>query len=235
MAKKGKKRNIKKMKGGSKISNLNEETFDTTQVISIVLLAIALVLGVLLYMQRSKRKTRVVYKDKPEIRYREDRPSIAHREQPVAQPININIDDGKSFYEEKVERRLEPPGVVYEPDRYMPRYVEPKPSRVPINIRTRGSPSEYQQIGILTNEKDVRPIYGRQTYRGSNQWNYYSSLDSNLSTKIPIFKSTDKCTDERGCTEINDGDSVTIGNQDATTYNFTKYSNDSFRYIPDVF
>ena len=106
---------------------------------------------------------------------------------------------------------------------------------MPINIRTRGSPTEYQQIGILTNEKDVRPIYGRQTYRGSNQWNYYSSLDSNLSTKIPIFKSTDKCTDERGCTEINDGDSVTIGNQDATTYTFTRYSNDSFRYIPDIF
>ena len=129
-------------------------------------------------------------------------------------------------------------GIVYESDRYMPRtYVEPKRA-VPINIRTRGSPQDYQQMGILTNvsdSNDVRPLYGRQTYRGSNQWNYYSSLDSNLSTKIPIFKSTDKCTDERGCTEINDGDSVTIGNQDATTYNFTKYSNDSFRYIPDVF
>ena len=232
MAKKGKKRNNKKMKGGG-ISSIKEETFDTTQVISIVLLAIALVLGILLYMQRIKRKPRVVYRDKPRVIYREDRPSIAR---PIQQPININIDDGKSFYEEKVERRLEPPGVVYEPDRYMPRrYVEPTIRTMPINIRTRGSPSEYQQIGILTNEKDVRPIYGRQTYRGSNQWNYYSSLDSNLSTKIPIFKSTDKCTDERGCTEINDGDSVTIGNQDATTYNFTKYSNDSFRYIPDVF
>ena len=223
MAKKGKKRNNKRMKGGG-ISSIKEETFDTTQVISIVLLAIALVLGILLYMQRSKRRSRVIYRD---------RSSIA---QPTTQPININIDDGKSFYEEKVERRLEPPGVVYEPDRYMPRrYVEPRPSITPINIRTRGSPSEYQQVGILTNDSDVRPLYGRQTYRGSNQWNYYSSLDSNLSTKIPIFKATDKCTDERECTEINDGDSVTIGNVDSTTYTFTRYSNDSFRYIPDVF
>ena len=46
MAKKGKKRNNKKMKGGG----INEETFDTTQVISIVLLAIALVMGILLYI-----------------------------------------------------------------------------------------------------------------------------------------------------------------------------------------
>ena len=109
---------------------------------------------------------------------------------------------------------------------------------VPINIRTRGSPTEYQQMGILTNTSnpdDVRPLYGRQTYRGSNQWNYYSSLDSNLSTKIPIFKATNKCTDERGCQEINEGDNVTIGNISATQYTFTKYSNDDYRYIPDLF
>ena len=217
----------KKMKGGG----ITDETFTVTQVISIILLVIALILGIMLYFQ----KRRIIPWKQPPIRYRnivkevikEDRPSIAP-------PININIDDGKSFYEEKVERRLEPPGVVYEPDRYMPRrYIEPRP--MPINIRTRGSPSEYQQIGILTNGNNVRPLYGRQTYRGSNQWNYYSSLDSNLSTKIPIFKSSDKCTDERGCREINDGDNVTIGNVDTTEYVFTKYSNDSFRYIPDVF
>ena len=62
MAKKGKKRNSKKMKGGKNNINITEETFDTTQVISIVLLAIALVLGVLLYMQRSKKRTKVVHK-----------------------------------------------------------------------------------------------------------------------------------------------------------------------------
>jgi hypothetical protein len=120
----------------------------------------------------------------------------------------------------------------------MPRTnVEPRRG-VPINIRTRGSPQDYQQIGILTNvsdSNDVRPLYGRQTYRGSNSWNYYSSLDSNLSTKIPIFKASDKCTDERGCQEINEGDNVTIGNVSSVQYTFTKYSNDSFRYIPDLF
>ena len=167
----------------------------------------------MVYLDKNKPRERIVYKEKPQV-----------IEKIIEKPVYINDNN---FYEEKIERRLEPPGVIHEPRRY-----------VPINIRTRGQPSSYQQIGILTNANnpnDVRPLYGRQTYRGSNSWNYYSSLDSNLSTKIPIFKSSDKCTDERGCQEINDGDNVTIGNISTTQYTFTKYSNDSFRYIPDLF
>ena len=51
---------------------------------------------------------------------------------------------------------------------------------IPINIRTRGEPSEYQNIGTLTNasmSNDVKPLYGRRTYRGSNEWNYYTLLN----------------------------------------------------------
>ena len=212
----------KKQRGGSiKKQNLieNDTDFTLTQILSIILLIIALILGILVYMQKvnKKKREKIIYRD----RY-------------IDRPINR-----KSFYEEKIDRKLEPPGIVYEPDRYMPRrYIQPPTRGVPINIRTRGSPTEYQQMGILTNtsdSNDVRPLYGRQTYQGSNQWNYYSSLDSNLSTKIPIFKATNKCTDERGCQEINEGDNVTIGNISATQYTFTKYSNDDYRYIPDLF
>ena len=214
----------KKQSGGaSRITrhNLieNDTDFTFTQILSIILLIIALILGILVYMQKvnKKKREKIIYRD----RY-------------IDRPINR-----KSFYEEKIDRKLEPPGIVYEPDRYMPRrYIQPPTRGVPINIRTRGSPTEYQQMGILTNtsdSNDVRPLYGRQTYQGSNQWNYYSSLDSNLSTKIPIFKATNKCTDERGCQEINEGDNVTIGNISATQYTFTKYSNDDYRYIPDLF
>jgi hypothetical protein len=218
-----KKNNIKKMKkqkGGNKQNNnidlnrKNDTNYDwLIQCISIGLLIIALFLGIKVYLDKNKPRERIVYKEKPKI-----------VEKIIERPVYINDNN---FYEEKIERRLEPPGVVHEPRRY-----------VPINVRTRGQPTSYQQIGILTNTNDpndVRPLYGRQTYRGSNSWNYYSSLDSNLSTKIPIFKSSDKCTDERGCQEINDGDNVTIGNISTTQYTFTKYSNDSFRYIPDLF
>ena len=219
----------KKQRGGSTTKqNLieNDTDFTFTQILSIILLIIALILGVLVYMQRVNRKKgeKIIYRDR-------------YIDRSIDRPIDRPIDR-KSFYEEKIDRKLEPPGIVYEPDRYMPRrYVQPIRG-VPINIRTRGSPTEYQQMGILTNtsdSNDVRPLYGRQTYQGSNQWNYYSSLDSNLSTKIPIFKATNKCTDERGCQEINEGDNVTIGNISATQYTFTKYSNDDYRYIPDLF
>ena len=211
---------MKKQKGGNKQNNnidlnrKNDTNYDwLIQCISIGLLIIALFLGIKVYLDKNKPRERIVYKEKPTV-----------VEKIIEKPIYINDNN---FYEEKIERRLEPPGVVHEPERY-----------VPINIRTRGQPTSYQQIGILTNTNnpnDVRPLYGRQTYRGSNSWNYYSSLDSNLSTKIPIFKSSNKCTDERGCQEINDGDNVTIGNISTTQYTFTKYSNDSFRYIPDLF
>jgi len=224
-----KKKKMKKQKGGSIDFNRKKETQydDWIQYLSIALLIIALILGVMVFMQHrnppkqsNKQNEQIIYKDRI-----------------VERPVEIN--DDIDFYEEKIERRLEPPGIVYESDRYAPRrYVEPRQRATPINIRTRGSPSEYQQIGILTNKdntNDVRPFYGRQTYRGSNQWNYYSSMDSNLSTKIPVFKSSNKCTDERGCQEINEGDDVTIGNVSSSIYTFTKYSNDSFRYIPDLF
>lgn len=140
--------------------------------------------------------------------------------------IDININEDNNFLEERIERRLIAPGYIYEQRPY-----------IPINIRTRGMPTEYQQIGILTNinnPNDVRPFYGRQTYHGSNKWNYYSSLDSNLSTKIPIYKNNIRCTDEYGCNEIYENEIVYIGNVNSQQYIFTKYSSDSFRYIPDL-
>ena len=102
-----------------------------------------------------------------------------------------NIDYEKDIY----DRLAEPPGRSY--------YGK----GVPINIRTRGKPDNYSQIGILTsvtNPNDIKPLYGRQTYRGSNLWNYYTALDSNLATKIPIEKNRN-CIGTQGCSEINTG------------------------------
>ena len=73
-----------------------------------------------------------------------------------------------------------------EPKRYYDsKYTTRK--RMRINVPTRGEPPPYQQVGILTdidNPENIKPLYGRQTYRGSNQWNYFTSLDSHLATKI---------------------------------------------------
>jgi len=106
-----------------------------------------------------------------------------------------------------------------------------------INVPTRGEPPEYQQVGYLTGqsgeEDTIKPLFGRQTYRGSNQWNYFTSLDSHLSTKIPVYMDNKDCTDERGCQELHKGDSVNMGEEGAS-YNISLYGNIAPRYIPYI-
>jgi hypothetical protein len=140
----------------------------------------------------------------------------------ISHPVYIPMY--QDFYEESLENRLSPPSIYNAPV-------------LPFNIRTRGMPTEYQQIGILTNKDnsgDIKPLYGRQTYRGSRQWNYYSSTDSNLSIKIPVFLLKKKCTDEKGCNEIVDGSECNVGDKNNNIYIATIYSNDSYRYVPDI-
>ena len=103
---------------------------------------------------------------------------------------------------------------------------------VPINIRTRGQPNNYQQIGILKSDDntDVKPLFGRQTYRGSSLWNYYTALDSNLATRIPI-QNNRNCIDTQGCSEINNDDSISVLGED---YTVELYPYNDLRYIPYI-
>jgi len=143
--------------------------------------------------------------------------------------------DNNIFLIENSEDR-EAQNIPNEPRRfYDSRYVtrkQMKTNQVPINIPTRGEPPPYQQIGILTDESDpenIKPLYGRQTYRGSNQWNYFTSLDSHLATKIPVTMNSTDCTDERGCKELYKNDILKVGGKD---YDVTMYGTIAPRYIP---
>ena len=105
--------------------------------------------------------------------------------------------------------------------------------RMKINVPTRGEPPPYQQVGILTDTDDpenIKPLYGRQTYRGSNQWNYFTSLDSHLATKIPIELDNNDCTSERGCKEIYKNDTLNINGDNEYIANI--YQTHAPRYIP---
>jgi len=102
-----------------------------------------------------------------------------------------------------------------------------------INVPTRGEPPDYQQVGIIKGggEENIKPLYGRQTYRGSNQWNYFTSLDSHLATKIPVFQAETDCTDERGCNELTKGDTLLMG-EGGGQYTASIYGTVAPRYIP---
>ena len=119
-----------------------------------------------------------------------------------------------------------------EPKRYYDSKYHTR-KRMRINVPTRGEPPSYQQVGILTdtdNPENIKPLYGRQTYRGSNQWNYFTSLDSHLATKIPIEIDNNDCTDERGCKEIYKNDTLTINGDNE--YKANIYQTHAPRYIP---
>jgi len=131
--------------------------------------------------------------------------------------------------------------------RRIPRQDLPVNKGLPINIETRGSGGDYQQIGTLSKEtisdensqpgnnteSNILPLYGRPTYKGSQQWNYYTATDKLNQIKIPLNVSGTDCTDDRGCKEIYAGDSITIpeynGSFKANIYKFDKP-----RYIPYI-
>ncbi len=103
---------------------------------------------------------------------------------------------------------------------------------IPINIRTRGEPIEYQNIGTLTNasmSNDVKPLYGRRTYRGSNEWNYYTLLNNHIQVKQAIEIDSNNCLDERGCRELMDGANINVN---GVSYTVKLYPYSDFRYIP---
>jgi hypothetical protein len=116
---------------------------------------------------------------------------------------------------------------------------------VPINVETRGSGGDFQQVGILSKQvieedtkvpgnntdSNILPLYGKPTYRGSSRWLYYTETDKFNPIKIPISVNNRDCTDDQGCDELFDGSEVVIpsynGKFTVKIYKFNKP-----RYIP---
>tara|TARA_B100000424_G_scaffold259850_1_gene243125 strand:+ start:146 stop:841 length:696 start_codon:yes stop_codon:yes gene_type:complete len=110
---------------------------------------------------------------------------------------------------------------------------------IPINIRTRGEPTGYQQIGALventgdTNKK-LLSLFGQETWAGSNKWNYYAVSDGYQGVKVPISIDNRNCMDEYGCRDIRSDDDIPIvGYQN--TFKANVYKNDAPKYIPYIY
>lgn len=111
---------------------------------------------------------------------------------------------------------------------------------MPINITTRGPSSGYQQVGVLIEEgvdgasKKILPLYGEQTYNGSNQWKYYTNTDGFQAVKLPVTNKNRNCQDTYGCDEIYDGNMVSVDPY-SNQYRASIYKLDSPKYIPYIF
>jgi hypothetical protein len=107
---------------------------------------------------------------------------------------------------------------------------------IPINIKTRGTNTEFRQVGILTRKNGtddmILPLMGSRLMTGRDKWTYYTiSNNGNINTKLPISVAGRSCTNEYGCDEIYNNDSVYVeGYKDV--FDATVYENGTFSYIP---
>jgi len=107
---------------------------------------------------------------------------------------------------------------------------------IPININTRAVDTSYRQVGILkrmNGPEMVLALMGRPLYVGRDKWQYYTMSDNNNSIKLPVSFKSKSCTNEYGCEEINNGDTVYVDGIDAT-FQVTMYDNAIMRYIPFI-
>jgi hypothetical protein len=84
-----------------------------------------------------------------------------------------------------------------------------------VNYPTRGYPDNYQQLGIITrnNDEKILQLFGRPTFPGSNQWEYYvKSEKEGFVNKIPIQSKNQK--------ELQDGDNIDVPGMNSNNGNF---------------
>ncbi len=115
------------------------------------------------------------------------------------------------------------------PERRVQMNQYPFPVNNIINIPTRGYPENFQLLGMLSRKSDESflQLYGRPTYSGSNQWEYYIRIEKNgFVNKIPIQFKNGK--------EIMDGDTILVPGMDSSKGHFivSLYNYNTPRYNP---
>ena len=101
------------------------------------------------------------------------------------------------------------------------------PGRMPVNVSTNVGhrSTSYTQVGILTptgGSEKILALMGRQLH---------TSRQNNNSVKLPIIKNGRSCTNEYGCDELNNGDTVYVQGYNQA-FSITIYENDALQYIP---
>lgn len=108
-------------------------------------------------------------------------------------------------------------------------YLDERPK---FNIHTRGMPTDYESVGYLKDDSgSLQKLVGRETYRGSNLWNYFTLSSDYNQIPIPLQLDNKDCTDERGCSEIHNNQSINIDGSDKTA---TIYNKQPYRYVPII-
>ena len=110
------------------------------------------------------------------------------------------------------------------------------PRGVPINVPTQSVDTEYRQIGILTRKDGpemILPLMGRPLFTNRDKWQFYTMSDRNPTIKLPLSNAGKSCTNEYGCDNLDNGDTVYVEGYNGT-FNVTSYDNNVMRYIPFI-
>lgn len=106
---------------------------------------------------------------------------------------------------------------------------------LPINVSTniQAVNTNYRQIGILTRGNTILPLMGKPLFTNRDKWNFYTMNDKNNMIKLPLSNKGRSCTNEYGCDNIYNGDTVYVeGYND--TFKATIYDNQVIEYIPYI-
>ena len=104
------------------------------------------------------------------------------------------------------------PEKVEEPEKASPKIiVETVDTPVPITVASR-EPMQFKQIGLLFNKHNeiTLPLFGKQLYRGSVNWNYYTYVNKYNQLMLPLEIDNKDCMSDIGCKELYDNDTVYI-------------------------
>jgi hypothetical protein len=99
---------------------------------------------------------------------------------------------------------------------------------------TRGYPDNYQLMGALYREadEDSLQLFGRETYPGSTQYEYYviTGYNGSVPMKIPLELETSNL-------QLFDGDTINVPTRDPSKgpFKYIKYQNNTFKYNPFIF
>ena len=104
---------------------------------------------------------------------------------------------------------------------------------LPINVPTQSVNTSYRQVGILTRGDTILPLMGKPLFTNRDKWNFYTMNDKNNMIKLPLSNKGKSCTNEFGCDNIYNGDTVYVeGYNDA--FKATVYDNQVMQYIPFI-
>lgn len=117
--------------------------------------------------------------------------------------------------------------------------------KVPINVSTRHYDASYRQVGLLSPEaggngshgntlrENLIPLMGRPLDRSRDKWNFYTINNSNNSIKLPIVHKGKSCTNEYGCDNLYNGDTIYVEGL-KQPFKVTMYDTDTMKYLPFV-